>query len=102
MKTVQELQKTSAEILNAISTIQKTWTSPNICIADVDSPCDCPKCIAYMATMEAEYKAGKLDPKEDEEECEHWEHDHYICMDCGKDCINDFIGDAESAFEGDR
>jgi hypothetical protein len=34
--------------------------------------------------------------------CEHWEHDHGICFDCGKDCTDDLVGRAEAAFEGER
>ena len=55
-----------------------------------------------LSVTEINDELAKASKEDEEEECEHWEHDHYICMDCGKDCINDFIGDAESAFEGDR
>lgn len=34
--------------------------------------------------------------------CPHDEHDHGICLDCGKDRTDDLVGDAEDAYEGDR
>ena len=34
--------------------------------------------------------------------CPHDEHDHGICMDCGKDRTDVFVGAAEAHFEGDR
>lgn len=96
----KELLNSANDLLSMISKMQKSLEPK--CIADVDTPCDCPKCEAYALEMKKEYEAGNLDPVEDDEECPHSEHDHFICMDCGKDCINDFIGEAESAFEGDR
>ena len=35
--------------------------------------------------------------KECEEECPHDEHDHGICLDCGKDIFNDLVAQAEFA-----
>lgn len=34
--------------------------------------------------------------------CEHGEYDHGICYGCGKDCLDDLVGAAEAACEGDR
>lgn len=34
--------------------------------------------------------------------CPHDEHDHGICLSCGLDRTDHFVGLAESAFEGDR
>lgn len=34
--------------------------------------------------------------------CEHGEYDHGICLDCGKDCLDDLVGMAEDYYEGDR
>ena len=97
-----QLQNMASDMLKSISKIQAVFDSPSECIADVDSPCNCPKCEAYEIKMKAEYDAGKLDPVEDEEECEHWEHDHFICMDCGEDVIDDLVGRAEDSLNGDR
>jgi len=97
-----ELQSMASDLLASISKIQAVFDSPIECIADLDIPCDCPKCLIHAATMEAEYDAGKLDPKEEIEECPHFEHDHYVCMDCGEDRMNHFIGMAEDACEGER
>lgn len=36
------------------------------------------------------------------EPCEHNEHDHGICLDCGKDITDNLVGAAEARFEGDR
>lgn len=32
---------------------------------------------------------------EDEDECPHDEHDHYICLDCGKDIMDTIIDRAD-------
>ena len=32
---------------------------------------------------------------EDEDECPHDETDHHICLDCGKDCLDDAIARAD-------
>jgi hypothetical protein len=32
---------------------------------------------------------------EDEDECPHDEHDHYICLDCGKDIMDELIARAD-------
>lgn len=37
-----------------------------------------------------------------EECCEHEEHDHGYCMDCGADRMDALVGAAEDAWEGDR
>lgn len=44
-----------------------------------------------------EYRAWKKakEEREYQEECPHDEHDHYICLDCGKDILDDKIGEAE-------
>ena len=42
------------------------------------------------------------DPAECTECCQHDEHDHGICLDCGLDRTEHFAGIAESCFEGDR
>ena len=96
-----QLQNMAADMLKTISKIQKTWPDKE-CIADLDTPCDCPKCLIHAATMEAEYDAGKLDPVEDEEECEHDEHEHGYCIDCGEDVIDDLVGRAEDSLNEDR
>lgn len=40
--------------------------------------------------------------EEDDTECEHEEHDHGICLDCGKDITDELVTKAEMAFEDDR
>jgi len=47
--------------------------------------------------MREEYAAWKAAKarREQEEECPHDEHDHGICLDCGKDIMDDLIGRAE-------
>lgn len=40
--------------------------------------------------------------EECQECCPHDEHDHGICLDCGRDRNGDLAGKAEDAFEGDR
>lgn len=64
------------------------------------------------ALMKVEYDAGRLTPACDgstdcgdsgcQDCCPHDEHDHGICMDCGKDRTDDLVGAAESYFEGER
>lgn len=34
--------------------------------------------------------------------CEHFEHDHGYCLDCGEDCLDVLVGRAESYYEIDR
>lgn len=34
--------------------------------------------------------------------CEHQEHDHGVCSDCGEDITDQLVCDAEYAYEGDR
>ena len=34
--------------------------------------------------------------------CEHNEHDHGYCLDCGEDLTNRLAGMAEDTYEGDR
>ena len=34
---------------------------------------------------------------EDDEQCPHDEHDHGICLDCGKDITDDLVAQAENA-----
>ena len=88
-----QLQNMASDLLASISKIQKIWDSNLDCIADQDTPCDCPKCIINAATMKAE---------EDEEECEHDEHDHGYCLDCGEDVLNDLVGRSEDSLNEDR
>lgn len=38
----------------------------------------------------------------DEEPCEHTEHEHGICSDCGEDIFEDLVAQAEARCEGDR
>lgn len=33
--------------------------------------------------------------KQEQEECPHDEHDHGICLDCGKDCFDDLLARAD-------
>ena len=35
-------------------------------------------------------------------ECDHPEHDHGICLDCGEDITNDLVSKSEAQSEGDR
>lgn len=45
----------------------------------------------------AEYQQHRRQEEERkyQEECPHDEHDHGICLDCGKDILDDLIGRAE-------
>jgi len=45
----------------------------------------------------SEYQAHKAqrEKEEEQEECPHDEHDHGICLDCGKDIFDDLVGRAE-------
>lgn len=36
------------------------------------------------------------------EECPHDEHDHGICLDCGKDIMDHLVTESEYRCEGDR
>lgn len=47
--------------------------------------------------MQEEYEAWKKakEQRELQEECPHDEHDHGICLDCGKDIMDDLIDRAE-------
>jgi len=56
----KEIIESCDKLLKKIDDIKKSWDSPDHCIADVDSPCDCPKCLMYAATMEQDYKTGVL------------------------------------------
>ncbi len=47
-------------------------------------------------------KAEPCDDPTCTECCEHDEHDHGFCLDCGADVTDRLIMDAEAAFEGDR
>jgi len=38
----------------------------------------------------------------EQETCPHDEHDHGICLDCGKDILDDLVCAAEYATEGER
>jgi hypothetical protein len=45
----------------------------------------------------AEYGAYKTQKQreEEQEECSHDEHDHGICLNCGKDIFDDLVGRAD-------
>ncbi len=47
-------------------------------------------------------KAEPCDDPTCTECCEHDEHDHGYCLDCGADVMDRIIMRAECAFEGDR
>lgn len=57
--------------------------------------------LADMAAAKQEYDAAtpaeraKVLGEEDEDECPHDEHDHGICLDCGKDIWDDVVAAAE-------
>lgn len=60
-----------------------------------------PATLAEMHSFKVEFDAARratgtrvLD-EGDEDECPHDEHDHYICLDCGKDIMDDVIAAAE-------
>lgn len=50
---------------------------------------------AQMREARREWEANKRPQEEDE--CPHDEHDHGICLDCGKDIFDDLVGAAEMA-----
>jgi hypothetical protein len=39
----------------------------------------------------AESPQHKREREQEQAECPHDEHDHYICLDCGKDLLDDMI-----------
>jgi hypothetical protein len=45
--------------------------------------------------LEYEQHRARLAKEREQEECPHEEHDHGICLDCGKDIMDDLIGRAE-------
>lgn len=67
------------------------------------APQCCPKCCleeeVSRAEALAEYNAHKAAQakREEQDECPHDEHDHGICLDCGKDIMDDLVDAAESA-----
>lgn len=72
------------------------------CNAINGDPCQCPGCHAEADKMEILYKAGKLNPEPEPEDCDHWEHENGYCIDCGESVLDKLIGDAERRYEGDR
>lgn len=48
----------------------------------------------YLKEEYAEFKAAQQKRRE-QEDCPHDEHDHGICLDCGKDIMDDLIDRAE-------
>ena len=42
------------------------------------------------------------DEDDDDEECQHDEHDHGYCLDCGEDIMNNLVGQCEDSLNGDR
>jgi hypothetical protein len=62
------------------------------------------ECLLCWAAMEASRHEAMLEyeqyrvmraKEQEQEECPHDEHDHGICLDCGKDIMDDLIGRAE-------
>jgi hypothetical protein len=62
------------------------------------------ECLLCWAAMEASRHKAMLEYEEhlarrrreqEQEECPHDEHDHGICLDCGKDIMDELIGRAE-------
>lgn len=47
------------------------------------------------ARAERRATGTRVTDPEDEDECPHDEHDHYICLDCGKDIMDDLISRAD-------
>lgn len=91
------------------------------CIADVDQRCACLSCTQneqrFYAEFLSERELSTTKPRrqyvseenletvlaiEEDDECPHDEHDHFICLNCGTDLTDKFVGQAESHFEGDR
>lgn len=62
---------------------------------------ECLLCQAAMeasraeATLEYEQHLARRRKEQEQEECPHDEHDHGICLDCGKDIMDDLIGRAD-------
>ncbi len=52
--------------------------------------------LTEMARQRAEYDRTRAQEKE-QEECDHEEHDHGICLYCAKDITDNLIAKAESA-----
>ena len=52
---------------------------------------------ASMEEARREYEAHKKAKAEQryQDECPHDEHDHGVCLDCGKDVFDDLVGRAE-------
>jgi hypothetical protein len=49
----------------------------------------------HQAWDEYQRERKRREELEYQEECPHDEHDHGICIDCGKDIMDDLIGRAE-------
>jgi Fe2+ or Zn2+ uptake regulation protein len=48
-----------------------------------------------LQIQRAAYNAEKAEREAYEDECPHDEHDHGICLECGKDIMDDLVGRAE-------
>ncbi len=48
-----------------------------------------------IAFSEYQQHKEKVALEKEQEECPHDEHDHGICLDCGKDIMDDLIGRAD-------
>lgn len=48
-----------------------------------------------MALARADYDAEKHGWAQEQDDCDHPEHDHGICLHCGKDIMDDIIDRAE-------
>ncbi len=53
--------------------------------------------LAEMARQRAEYDALRPHSEQEQDECDHEEHDHGICLYCAKDITDDLIAKAEAA-----
>lgn len=49
----------------------------------------------HEAILEYEQYRARLIREQEQEECPHDEHDHGICLSCGKDILDELIGRAE-------
>jgi Fe2+ or Zn2+ uptake regulation protein len=47
--------------------------------------------------FKAQIRATGTRVLDDDDECPHDEHDHGICLECGKDIMDDLVGAAEMA-----
>lgn len=58
---------------------------------------DIPKYEMDEARKEWIERGRKLHAEMEQDECPHDEHDHGICLDCGKDIMDDLVDAAEMA-----